>query len=435
MTEPDAPVTPFEAAVSLDNSPGLAMPALHRAVIGPMGEDYYLPIFSRFEAAGEATLSWNWSACLFSLNWILLRGLWGVAMVFAAVLLGMVVLLLGLRQLVFDWPPEVLYGLIGACLSLGVLVPGAWGNALFFNHSRKAMVAAIEANPTLELACTQLRQRAASRGRLIRILIVNGLLLLAAAALAYWLLPESGASIGTPAAETTTMVVAAPAIPASQTANAVAEIAPAASEASAGASGSAPAAVASDSAVAEPAAATSSATAVAAPESAPAPEPAASTASAAAVALPSPAPSAVLAARASKAAHAALKAVSAASAATAATVPVAAELSARVGPAPTPAQASSAPANGPSVAKLKPPAIAATERFLVNAGLFAQPDNARKTLARLKAAGLPAFSQELQTPQGPRTRVRVGPFAQRAQAQAAVKKIHALKLDAALVKP
>lgn len=83
---------------------------------------------------------------------------------------------------------------------------------------------------------------------------------------------------------------------------------------------------------------------------------------------------------------------------------------------------------------MKPKAIAATEPFWVNAGLFAQPDNARKTLARLKAAGLPAFSQELQTSQGPRTRVRAGPFATRAQAQAAVKKIQAMKLDAALVK-
>jgi len=79
--------------------------------------------------------------------------------------------------------------------------------------------------------------------------------------------------------------------------------------------------------------------------------------------------------------------------------------------------------------------MAATERFLVNAGLFAQPDNARNTLARLQAAGLPAFSQELQTPQGPRTRVRAGPFATRAQAEAAVKKIQALKLDAVLAKP
>jgi len=61
--------------------------------------------------------------------------------------------------------------------------------------------------------------------------------------------------------------------------------------------------------------------------------------------------------------------------------------------------------------------------------------NASNTLAKLEAAGLPATSQVLTTSQGPRTRVRVGPFAKRAQAEAAVKKIKALKLDAALAKP
>jgi len=61
--------------------------------------------------------------------------------------------------------------------------------------------------------------------------------------------------------------------------------------------------------------------------------------------------------------------------------------------------------------------------------------NASNTLTKLEAAGLPATSQVLTTSQGPRTRVRVGPFAKRAQAEAAVKKIKALKLDAALAKP
>ena len=71
----------------------------------------------------------------------------------------------------------------------------------------------------------------------------------------------------------------------------------------------------------------------------------------------------------------------------------------------------------------------------INAGLFANPDNAHNALAKLQAAGLPALAQELETSQGTRTRIRVGPMANLAQAEATIQKIKALNLDAALVKP
>jgi len=69
----------------------------------------------------------------------------------------------------------------------------------------------------------------------------------------------------------------------------------------------------------------------------------------------------------------------------------------------------------------------------VNVGLFAQATNAEQVHARLAAAGLPAVSDQINNAQGQqRTRVRVGPFASRAQAQAVVGQIKALKLDAVL---
>ncbi|HEY8908326.1 MAG TPA: sporulation protein, partial [Rhodoferax sp.] len=69
--------------VTLDTSPSMAMTTLYGAAIGPIGSDYYLPIFERFEAVGQGTLSWNWSACLYNLNWMIFRGLWGVVLVAA----------------------------------------------------------------------------------------------------------------------------------------------------------------------------------------------------------------------------------------------------------------------------------------------------------------------------------------------------------------
>jgi cell division septation protein DedD len=86
-------------------------------------------------------------------------------------------------------------------------------------------------------------------------------------------------------------------------------------------------------------------------------------------------------------------------------------------------------------AKSTASAPAQTEEVYVNAGLFADPDNAHRTVARLIAVGLPATAQELQTSHGARTRVRVGPFANRGRAELAVRHIKAMNLDAVLAKP
>ena len=74
--------------------------------------------------------------------------------------------------------------------------------------------------------------------------------------------------------------------------------------------------------------------------------------------------------------------------------------------------------------------------MFVNVGLFADPDNARNAYVKLVKAGLPAGREVIWPPEGSTksklTRVRAGPFANRAQAQAAVAKIKALQLDAVL---
>ncbi len=393
------------------------MPALHRAVIGQIGNDYYLPIFTRFEAAGEATLSWNWSACLLNLNWMIFRGLWGVALVFAVVLVGMTLLLLSLHQLVFDWPTEVFYGLMAACLSLVFLVSGAWGNALFFNHNRKAMMAAIEANPTLALACAQLERQASSRRRFVTLLAVNGALLLALTGGAYVML------MGDDAAPQALLPVSPPAAAASAATSAAADASaaePALASVSDPASaawsvGSAPALVAS---AAEPAASAMS-VALDVPAA-----PAQAVASIASASL-MPAPLATAAPPISRIASA-----------SAAVIPAAGDTQPKTEASAAQPSLAKQPVTPVKTAASKPAAAPVPNPgFYVNAGLFANPDNASNTLAKLQAAGLPATSQVLATAQGSRTRVRAGPFAKRAQAEAAVKKIKSLKLDAALAKP
>ena len=54
----------------------------------------------------------------------------------------------------------------------------------------------------------------------------------------------------------------------------------------------------------------------------------------------------------------------------------------------------------------------------------------QRPLARIRQAGLPARSDTLQLERGPRTRVRAGPFASRAEADQAAARIRSLGLEA-----
>lgn len=92
-------------------------------------------------------------------------------------------------------------------------------------------------------------------------------------------------------------------------------------------------------------------------------------------------------------------------------------------------------APAPKPAAAEPPATSSTREFAINVGLFADPANAEKAHARLLEAGLPAYTQIVEMPKGTRTRVRVGPFSGRAQADAAAERIRALGLDAQIYQP
>lgn len=90
----------------------------------------------------------------------------------------------------------------------------------------------------------------------------------------------------------------------------------------------------------------------------------------------------------------------------------------------------------PQVLEPAPPAIAAAKPailapgYYINVGLFAVATNGSTVYQKLKAAGLPAFTENVETNGNKLTRVRVGAYATRAKADAAAKKIRSLKFDA-----
>ncbi len=78
-------------------------------------------------------------------------------------------------------------------------------------------------------------------------------------------------------------------------------------------------------------------------------------------------------------------------------------------------------------------AEAAVSRFVVQVGAFADAVRARDVRRKLEAAGLKTYTNVAQTKDGERTRVRVGPFAERAEADKAAEKIKILKLPAVVL--
>ena len=73
------------------------------------------------------------------------------------------------------------------------------------------------------------------------------------------------------------------------------------------------------------------------------------------------------------------------------------------------------------------------ESFAVQIGAFSNADKVKEVRDRLQAAGLKPYTESLSTAQGPRTRVRVGPFATHEAAESAREKVKGLGYDGSVV--
>jgi DedD protein len=110
-------------------------------------------------------------------------------------------------------------------------------------------------------------------------------------------------------------------------------------------------------------------------------------------------------------------------------------------PAPVaPAQAKpAAEPSKPEVATAAPakataaPAAAATGRFVVQIGAFSEASAVNDVRSKARKAGFATFTQVVKTAQGPRTRVRVGPFSSREEAEKAAAQVKAAGLPGAVL--
>lgn len=73
------------------------------------------------------------------------------------------------------------------------------------------------------------------------------------------------------------------------------------------------------------------------------------------------------------------------------------------------------------------------DRYVVQVGAFADAARAREVRQKIERAGLKTYTQVVETKEGRRIRVRVGPFADKVQADRAIDKVKKLELPAALL--
>lgn len=90
-------------------------------------------------------------------------------------------------------------------------------------------------------------------------------------------------------------------------------------------------------------------------------------------------------------------------------------------------------ATPPAVAAPAPKASVADGRYVVQVGAFAEAAGAREARARVEKLGLKTYTQVVETQEGKRIRVRVGPYAERAEADKAAAQLRASGLAAAVL--
>ncbi len=83
--------------------------------------------------------------------------------------------------------------------------------------------------------------------------------------------------------------------------------------------------------------------------------------------------------------------------------------------------------------ELPKPGAEVGNRYVVQVGAFADAARAQEVRMKVERAGLKTYTHVAETKEGPRTRVRVGPFTTKADAERAAEKIRRLDLPATIL--
>ncbi|WP_314323201.1 SPOR domain-containing protein [Comamonas aquatica] len=403
------------------------MPDLYRLSVGPVNAAYYQRHFQRFETLGKAVPTWNHGAAFCTLAWLVLRKLWRPAALYLCLLAALLLVWWGGVHGRLPLPLE-----LALCLLVGMLlcvVPGTLGNALYYQHVRQHTLQTLTRASSLSQARAQLAEQAVTKDRLHTIAAIQALLLAALTGLVLHQVKQGGPSEAPAPSGPPDLVIPqvsslAPTQPVAFTpaADHPADTAPAAPALSlvtlAQAVPATPEAAPQVALVAEPAPAIAPA---AAPAAVPVPAPALAAVSP--PAAPPPAP--------------AKKAVTPPAPVAKAPAPAKPDKTEKTDKGSKTAKAEKADKASKGAPEPKPAPAAANGRlvpgkFYLNAGVYAQAANVDKAVQQLQGAKLNALRQTVSSSKGDLTRLRIGPFDTRQQAEQAAVKAKQLRIDASV---
>jgi len=146
------------------------------AYLGAGNQNYYLRAFNQLDQSGKITGDWNWSACLFTFCWFLYRKMWVHALLYFSlpfVLAAVIGMLAGLTP-----ERDATMGLLCFfCLAGAFVVPGLYGNVLYFRHCKRKIASLPVSSGTIDRLLGELAVRG---GTSVAGLLIGGFFAVAA---------------------------------------------------------------------------------------------------------------------------------------------------------------------------------------------------------------------------------------------------------------
>lgn len=113
----------------------------YKAIIGSKSQNYYLPIFKRFDDNGKIGISWNWAAFFITFYWLLYRKMWLNALIyFLLPYLGLIPLsiIAAIAESNNSAGMAIIAGLGYLIYFLALFIlPPLYANALYYKHCQK----------------------------------------------------------------------------------------------------------------------------------------------------------------------------------------------------------------------------------------------------------------------------------------------------------
>lgn len=401
------------------------MTSLYRLKVGSVNAAYYQGVFERFETLGKVAPMWNHGAGFCTLAWLILRQLWRPAAIYAALLAVCALLWWSMHGNV---PIAVEAAAVVITALVLTVIPGLMGNALYYESVRTQTMKTLGEARNLSQAQLKLQENAVTKDRFH---VIAGVQALVSAALLGvfanqidWQGMHQTAPVAAVSGPPTLNIPSVAQIQAAQQLEPFTPDMPLPAQVP---SADGAAAVAPPS---EPTPASAPAqndpnelsivqfaqSIPATPETLAAATTAAAASAAAVAAAPSERPANPTPAAREKAAPASSANKTSANKTTKPATPTK-----------TPATAANARST-----KNAPPAqrnVLQPGKYYLNAGVYAQASNVNSAVRKLKSAQLNVMQQTVSSNKGELTRLRIGPFDTRAQAESAAVKAKLMQFD------